>query len=101
MILKALVAVLIFVSGLCVYLYFSNSYYKSENETLTLNNKTLKANIITQQSKCEEDIAIEKANVKIQTKVKEVIKYRIKYIKEGKNEEATNDKFMLDTGTIK
>ena len=77
------------------YLYIS--ILRTENKTLKENNIALKKNIITQKSKCEEDIAIEKSNVKI----KEVIKYKTRYIKKvNKDEKPTNDKFRLDTNTV-
>lgn len=95
LILRFLPYIAVFALALFSYWYISN--LRSENKTLKANNLVLKQNIITQQSKCEEDIAIEKANVKI----KEVIKYKTKYIKRVvEDEKLTNDKFMLNTNTV-
>ena len=95
LILKFLPYILIVAVSVGGYKYVT--YLQSEVNILRQNIATLQANIITQKSKCEEDIAIEKANVKIKTKIKYVNKY-IERVK--KDEVPSNDKFMLDTSTV-
>ena len=95
LILRFLPYILIAVATVGGYKYVT--YLQSEVNILRQNIATLQANIITQKNKCEEDIAIEKANVKIKTKIKYVNKY-IKRVK--KDEVPSNNKFMLFDSTV-
>lgn len=95
--LQTKIIMIVSILGLAFFGYMYVANLQDELETLEYNNQVLKNNIITQQSKCEEDIAIEKANIKIKT----IVKWKTKYIKKvDKDEEPTNDKFMLNTNTV-